>query len=153
MLVFATALVLALGATPLMRRLAYRTNMVDQPAGRKLHTTPTPLLGGLAIFAAVLIALFVFGDRFYVSQVAGILIGASLISFLGLWDDRYSLPPWLKLAGQLLPVVVLILTGVQISIFPYQWLNIVITGVWVLFITNAVNFLDNMDGLSAGVSP
>ena len=117
-----------------------------------MHTTPTPLLGGLAIYAAVLIALFVFGDRFYVSQVAGILIGATLISFLGLWDDRYSLPPWLKLAGQLLPVVVLILTGVQISIFPYQWLNIAITAVWVLFITNAVNFLDNMDGLSAGVS-
>ena len=152
MLIFAAALTLAVAGTPVARRLAVRTNMVDRPTKRKSHMAPTPMLGGLAIYAAVLLALILFGDRFYVHQVAGIVIGASLISFLGLWDDRMPLPAGAKLLGQLLPVVVLIVTGVQVAIFDSQTLNIIITIIWVLFITNAVNFLDNMDGLSAGVS-
>jgi len=152
MLIFTAALTLALAATPVARRLAMRTNMVDQPTLRKTHVTPTPMLGGLAIYAAVLLALIIFGDRFYVHQVAGIIIGASLISFLGLWDDRMPLPAWAKLLGQVAPVIVLIMTGVQVSIFRSPALNIVSTLIWVLFITNAVNFLDNMDGLSAGVA-
>ncbi len=152
MLIFTAALTLALAATPIARRLAMRTNMLDQPAQRKAHVTPTPMLGGLAIYAAVLVALTLFGDKFYIHQVAGIIIGASLISFLGLWDDRMPLPPWAKLIGQIIPVVVLILTGVRVSIFQLPALNILITILWVLFITNAVNFLDNMDGLSAGVT-
>ncbi len=152
MLIFAAALTLAVAGTPVARRLAVRTNMVDRPTRRKSHVTPTPMLGGLAIYAAVLLALILFGDKFYVHQVAGIVIGASLISFLGLWDDRMPLPPWAKLLGQTLPVMVLIVTGVHVSILESQVLNIIITILWVLFITNAVNFLDNMDGLSAGVS-
>lgn len=152
MLIFTAALTLALAATPVARRLAVHTNMVDKPTQRKTHVTPTPMLGGLAIYTAVLLALIIFGDRFYVHQVAGIIIGASLISFLGLWDDRMPLPAWAKLLGQVAPVIVLIMTGVQVSIFPSPALNIAITLIWVLFITNAVNFLDNMDGLSAGVA-
>ncbi len=152
MLIFTAALALALAATPAARKLAVRTNMVDQPAQRKAHLTPTPLLGGLAIYAAVLLALILFGDKFYVHQVAGIIIGATLISFLGLWDDRMPLPAWGKLLGQVIPALVLVLTGVKVSIFPWEMVNVLVTIVWVLFITNAVNFLDNMDGLSAGVA-
>ncbi len=152
MLIFTAALTLALAVTPAARKLAVRTHMMDQPAQRKEHLTPTPLLGGLAIYAAVLLALIAFGDRFYVHQVAGIIIGATLISFLGLWDDRTPLPAWAKLLGQLIPAFTLILTGVQVHIFPRDILNITVTLLWILFITNAVNFLDNMDGLSAGVS-
>jgi len=152
MLIFTAALTLALAATPVARRLAVRTNMVDRPSQRKTHLSPTPLLGGVAIYAAVLLALILFGDKFYVHQVAGIVIGASLISFLGLWDDRTPLPAWAKLLGQVIPVAVLIMTGVQVSIFQTPALNIAATLLWVLFITNAVNFLDNMDGLSAGVA-
>lgn len=152
LLIFLTALTLALGATPLARRLAFRTDMVDRPGGRKFHANPTPMLGGLAIYAAVILALILFHEAFYVNQVAGILIGATLISFLGLWDDRSALPAWAKLLGQAIPVIALVLTGVQISIFSSPVLNIAITFIWVLLITNAVNFLDNMDGLSAGVA-
>ena len=152
MLIFTAALTLALATTPVARRLAVRTNMVDKPSQRKSHLSPTPLLGGAAIYAAVLLALIIFGDKFYVHQVAGIVIGASLISFLGLWDDRTPLPAWAKLLGQMIPALVLIMTGVQVSIFHSPALNIIVTILWVLFITNAVNFLDNMDGLSAGVA-
>ncbi|NOZ50186.1 MAG: undecaprenyl/decaprenyl-phosphate alpha-N-acetylglucosaminyl 1-phosphate transferase [Chloroflexi bacterium] len=151
-LIFAAALILALGVTPLARRLAFRTDMVDRPDQRKTHTQPTPLLGGVAIYAAVILALILLGDRFYVHQVAGIFIGATFISFLGLWDDRVALPAKLKLLGQILPAIALILTGVQITIFALPLLNLLLTLLWVLFITNAVNFLDNMDGLSAGVA-
>jgi UDP-GlcNAc:undecaprenyl-phosphate GlcNAc-1-phosphate transferase len=152
MLIFAAALTLALAATPVARRLAVHTNMVDQPSQRKTHVSPTPMLGGLAILAAVLLALILFGDKFYVHQVAGIVIGATLISFLGLWDDRTPLPAWIKLLGQVIPAVILTMTGVRVSIFGLPALNIAVTLIWVLFITNAVNFLDNMDGLSAGVA-
>ncbi len=151
-LIFLAALALAVGGTPLARRLAFRSGMVDAPSGRKYHSAPTPLLGGAAIYAACILAIILFGDRFYVRQAAGIVIGASLISFLGFWDDRWALPALVKLLGQLLPAIVLVITGVQVAIFPAPWLNILLTLLWVLFITNAVNFLDNMDGLSAGVA-
>ena len=152
MLIFTAALTLTLAATPVARRLAVRTNMIDKPSQRKSHLSPTPLLGGASIYAAVLLALIIFGDKFYVHQVAGIVIGASLISFLGLWDDRTPLSAWAKLLGQMIPTLVLIMTGVKVSIFHSPALNIIVTILWVLFITNAVNFLDNMDGLSAGVA-
>ncbi len=152
MLIFGAALTVALGVTPMARRLAFRTNMVDRPGGRKFHANPTPLLGGLAIYAAVIGALLLFGDHFYVGEVAAIIIGATLISTLGFWDDRVSLPPWAKLLGQTIPVAVLVVAGVRISLFPSPILNIAATFLWVLFITNAVNFLDNMDGLTAGVA-
>lgn len=152
MLIFTAALALALAATPAARKLAVHTHMVDQPAQRKTHLTPTPLLGGLAIYAAALLALILFGDKFYVHQVAGIIIGGTLISFLGLWDDRTPLPPWAKLLGQVIPAWILVLTGVRVSIFSWETINVAVTVAWMLFITNAVNFLDNMDGLSAGVA-
>ncbi len=152
LLILASALCLAIAVTPLARRVAYHSGMIDRPAARKQHTIPTPLLGGAAIYLAFVISLLLLGDRFYVSQVAGILLGATLVSFLGLWDDRRPLGPSIKLSGQIVAALVLVLTDVRVSVTPWPWLNIVITLVWVVGITNAVNFLDNMDGLSAGIA-
>jgi UDP-GlcNAc:undecaprenyl-phosphate GlcNAc-1-phosphate transferase len=98
LLIVASALFLAVAVTPLARRIAFRAGMIDQPAARKQHAIPTPLLGGAAIYLAFVISLFILGDRFYVNQVAGILLGATLVSFLGLWDDRHPLRPGVKLA-------------------------------------------------------
>jgi UDP-GlcNAc:undecaprenyl-phosphate GlcNAc-1-phosphate transferase len=151
-LILLAALVLVIGVTPLAQRVARRVGMVDKPSARKQHTVPTPLLGGAAIFIAVILALILLGDRFYVNQIVGIALGATLISFLGLWDDRRGLSPWVKLLGQFLAAGVLVITDVQISVFPWPWVNIAVTLVWVVFITNAMNLLDNMDGLSAGVA-
>jgi UDP-GlcNAc:undecaprenyl-phosphate GlcNAc-1-phosphate transferase len=152
LLILASALFLAIAVTPLARRIAYRAGMIDQPAARKQHAIPTPLLGGAAIYLAFIISLLILGDRFYVNQVAGILLGATLVSFLGLWDDRHPLRPGLKLAGQFLAAMILVITDVRVNATPWLWLNIAITLVWVVGITNAVNFLDNMDGLSAGIA-
>jgi UDP-GlcNAc:undecaprenyl-phosphate GlcNAc-1-phosphate transferase len=151
MLIFASALALAVGGTPVMRRMALRLGIIDQPNARKIHVNPIPLLGGVAIYGAFIAALLLFGDRFRLNELISILVGASLMSFLGVWDDRRSLSPLLKLAGQFLAASILVLTGVRIGTFPWEWVNVAITLGWVVVITNALNLLDNMDGLSGGV--
>lgn len=151
LLVFASALLMTVGSTPLIRRVALRLGVVDQPSARKIHVDPMPLLGGVAIYGACIAALLLFGNRFRLNELVSILVGASLVSFLGLWDDRRSLSPLLKLAGQLLAASLLVLSGVYIGTFRWEVLNIVVTLGWVVVITNAMNLLDNMDGLSGGI--
>jgi len=151
LLIIAAALGLAAGATPLARQLGRRLGILDQPSGRKVHTIATPRLGGVAIFGAFILTLVFFGDRFYVNQVVGIFLGATLVSFLGLWDDRRSLPAWAKLLGQIAAALILLLSGVQISVLRQPLLNGAATVFWVVFITNSLNLLDNMDGLAGGV--
>lgn len=151
LLIFAGALVVAMSATPVARRLALRLGVTDQPSPRKLHLNPIPLLGGVAIYGAFILAILVFGNRFRLQEAFSILVGASLVSFLGVWDDRRSLSPLFKLLGQILAASILILTGVYIGTFPWEWANVVVTLGWILVITNAMNLLDNMDGLSGGV--
>jgi UDP-GlcNAc:undecaprenyl-phosphate/decaprenyl-phosphate GlcNAc-1-phosphate transferase len=152
LLILFSALMLAMVTTPLAKRAAFRFGIIDKPSPRKVHAVPTPLLGGAAIFAAVILALVVLGDPFYVSQVVGIFLGATFMSFMGLWDDRRSLSPWVKLLGQFAAAGILILTDVKIELFPWEPLNYLATALWVVGITNAMNLLDNMDGLSGGVS-
>ncbi len=151
MLIFASALVLAIGGTPVARYVALRLGIIDQPGERKIHINPIPLLGGVAIYGACIAALLLFGNRFRLNELVGILVGASLVSFLGVWDDRHSLSPFLKLAGQFLAASILVLTGVRIGTFPWPALNIALTLLWVVVITNSLNLLDNMDGLSGGI--
>jgi len=151
MLIFASALIVAVGGTPVVRRLALRLGVIDQPSARKVHVTPMPLLGGLAIYAAFVAALLLFGNRYGLTELISILVGASLMSFLGVWDDRRTLSPWLKLIGQFLAASILAVTGVHIGTFPWEALNIAVTLLWVVAITNSMNLLDNMDGLSGGI--
>jgi UDP-GlcNAc:undecaprenyl-phosphate GlcNAc-1-phosphate transferase len=152
LLVFVAALVFAVGATPIARRAAFALGLLDQPDARKVHAAPMPLLGGIAIYFAFIAALLLFSDAFYVNQVVGILLGATWVSFLGVWDDWRGLRPVIKLGGQALGVVILLVTGVQVEFLRNPALNTVVTAAWMLGITNAVNFLDNMDGLSGGVA-
>ncbi len=159
LILFLLSLGLALGGTPLAGRLALRTGMVDAPSARKVHLSPVPLLGGLAIFVAFmsgLLGLSYLFLPFYIPQLAAILLGATVISFFGLWDDKWGLRPLYKLGAQVLVAGWLVLTGVQIEFLhalPFaDVLNVAATILWVVAITNAINFIDNMDGLSSGVS-
>jgi UDP-GlcNAc:undecaprenyl-phosphate GlcNAc-1-phosphate transferase len=151
LLIFASALVLAIGGTPIARRIALRLGVIDQPHARKIHINPIPLLGGVAIYGSFIAALLLFGNRYRLNELVSILVGASLMSFLGMWDDRHSLHPLLKLLGQFLAASILVLTGVRIGTFSWEALNIAVTLGWVVVITNSMNLLDNMDGLSGGV--
>lgn len=149
--VFVSGLVLAVIGTPLARKLGIRLDAVDEPdPSRRVHTVPTPRLGGLAILLSTLIAGMLLGGIF--NELSGILAGAILVSFLGLWDDRFTLGAWAKLLGQFVAVGFLIFTGVQVRAFDPPILDIVVTIMWMIGITNALNLLDNMDGLSGGIA-
>jgi UDP-GlcNAc:undecaprenyl-phosphate GlcNAc-1-phosphate transferase len=150
-LIFASAFILALGATPVTRRIASRLGIVDRPDARRVHLAPVPLLGGIAIYLGFIVALLLFGEGWVVSQAIGILVGATIVSFLGIWDDRWGVRPVLKLSGQATAAGILIISGVQVSFLPHPALNMAVTLLWMVGITNALNLLDNMDGLSGGV--
>ena len=151
-LIFATAFVFAVSVTPIARRIALRAGVVDQPSARKIHVRPMPLLGGVAIYIAFVLALIIFADRFFISQIVGIFIGATWVSFLGVWDDRAGLSAGAKLLGQFLGALIMIATGIGVDLFHQPLLDGAITVLWVVGITNAMNLLDNMDGLSGGVA-
>jgi len=102
MLIFASALNRGGGRNAGGAAAGVAAGVIDQPSARKVHVTPMPLLGGLAIYAAFVAALLLFGNRYGLTELISILVGASLMSFLGVWDDRRTLSPWLKLIGQFL---------------------------------------------------
>lgn len=151
-LMAATALVFAVVAMPLVRRAAWRFGFVDQPSFRKVHSVPVPRLGGVAIYLGFFAALAMLGNRYRIQEVIGILIGATLVSVIGGIDDRSPVRPLPKLAVQAVAAGIVIFSGVRVNVFDAVWLNVVVTVVWLLGITNALNFLDNMDGLSGGIA-
>lgn len=151
-LIFASALLLVIGATPGAKWVALKFGIIDRPATRKIHTTPIPRFGGIAMYGAVVVALLVFGERFRINQLVSILIGATWVSFLGTWDDRWGLRPMLKFAGQIVAAIILIVTDVQVQFLRSDILNWAVTIAWVVGLTNAINLLDNMDGLSGGIA-
>jgi UDP-GlcNAc:undecaprenyl-phosphate GlcNAc-1-phosphate transferase len=152
LLILASALIIAISIMPLVRRMALRWGFIDQPDARKVHTRPTPRLGGAAIYLGCIAALLTFSDRFYVPQLVSIFVGATLVSFLGVWDDRQGLRPLLKLLGQVVATGILVASGIQVGFLPNAALNLAATFLWMVGITNALNLLDNMDGLSGGVA-
>jgi UDP-GlcNAc:undecaprenyl-phosphate GlcNAc-1-phosphate transferase len=140
--------------TPLMRLVALRFEILDHPQGRKIHDNSTPLLGGAAIviaFTASFIANMVL-DR----AIAVLLAGGIVVAFVGFLDDWKGVPATLKLLIQVFVVLALISHGIMLDLFPIRtlwgfWLNLVFTVIWIVGITNAMNFFDGMDGLAAGL--
>src|SRR4051812_31628062 len=137
--------------------LARRAGMVDWPRERGLAEQPTPLLGGLAIYAGVAVAGLLFlpsTDRWH----AG-LAGATVITIVGAIDDWRDLSPGWKLAGQFLAALILVLDGVVVRTFTLPFIGRVVLGdaaeivtlIGLIAIVNAVNFTDGVDGLAAGV--
>ena len=151
LLMAASALIIAIGGTPLVRYAAMQLGILDQPSARKVHHAPVPLMGGAAIYIAFIAALAIWGERSYVNEVVGIFVGATLVSLVGALDDSRGVGSYLKLAIQIAAAAILILSGVQVRLFN-GFMDIVLTLLWVVGITNAFNLLDNMDGLSAGVA-
>jgi UDP-GlcNAc:undecaprenyl-phosphate/decaprenyl-phosphate GlcNAc-1-phosphate transferase len=158
---FAGALMASLTVTPVMRRAALRLGMLDVPTARKTHPDPVPYLGGMAILLAFVVAVvvggfvagdFVGGAQGAFPQLAAILGGGLLLAGLGLWDDLRTLPVWVRLLVEVGLGVLLYQAGVRVQLFHGDLLDLLLTLGWVVGITNAVNFLDNMDGLSVGIS-
>lgn len=154
--VFGVTLALSLGMTPLALRWAVRRQILDHPSEIKVQASPVPYLGGLAIvvsFAlAVLVAALVRPPTSGLDQLAVILGLGVLLSVVGLLDDLRGLSPWLRLGVEVLAGVVLWATPAGGQLFGSGILQLLVTVVWVVALTNALNFLDNMDGLTAGVA-
>lgn len=154
---FLVALVAATLLTPLAARLARRVGAVDAVKDRGLASEATPLLGGLAIFAAVLVAALLFIPM--TTPMRGILAGAALITVVGALDDWRELGAGTKLAGQVAAALVLVLSGVTVEAVTVPFLGRlefgelgdVLTLVGIVGLMNVVNFSDGIDGLAAGV--
>lgn len=142
--------------TPLSRWLARRLGMVNAPRQDRFSMSATPLLGGLAIYSGMVLALVLAspGNYWIDNLLEGIAIvgGASFMALVGLLDDRYNLKPWQKFGAQFAAGLAVALAGVRIDVTNIDLINIALTMFWVVALTNALNFLDNMDGLTAGVT-
>lgn len=150
-LTFALAFLLSLYGVPLARHAALQFNIVDRPDGLlKLQAEPVPYLGGLAVYLAFLISLALTFE--FRHEALGLILGGTLMVMLGLIDDFGVLKPWPKLIGQLIAVFVLIRSGIRIEIAALpDWLDLLLTVVWMVGIINAINIIDVMDGLAGGV--
>ena len=179
LLVMSATFALSIALVPVSRALAHRLGAMDRPGPRKVHLDPTPRTGGVAVFvsfAAVVVAGSLlaphlgesgifrqqFGSALALLQeayrvqgkLAALAIGSALAFAVGFADDvmgdRFHVVA--KAAGQLLAALFLVLGDVRVSFLPFEWMNIVVTVLWIVGITNAFNLLDNMDGLCAGVA-
>lgn len=144
--------------------LAKQLNLLDIPgsAPHKAHARPMPLAGGLLVVSVLFLAALVF-RQWLSREILAVLLGAIVIFSFGVWDDRKGLSAGPKLAGQLIASAILIALGVQvqfmtifstagyISTLVAQLLNIFITLFWLIGITNALNMIDSMDGIVAGL--
>jgi UDP-GlcNAc:undecaprenyl-phosphate GlcNAc-1-phosphate transferase len=149
LLIFGTSLFSALLLTPLAKRVALHLDFVDRPGGRKIHTTVIPLLGGLAIYGAFWLALAMSMPH-HLQQLTALVVAGTLVMLLGLWDDRNGMSPQTKLVGQTVAAVLVIIAGIHFDITPFPVFDVLLSVLWIVGLSNAVNLLDNMDGLSGG---
>ena len=177
--VFDVSFVLALLLTPLFKRLSFQWGFIDQPdQERKIHTEAMPLLGGLAVFCAFAInvvfnylivlpfastvdlpfidmpdvKMYLDGAFSVWPKLLVIVVGGGLMIALGLYDDKYELSARKKFAAQVVIASLVALAGMRVTVFIHSTVvSFVLTVLWIVTITNAMNFLDNMDGLCAGI--
>ena len=160
-LAFVVAFIVAVALTPLTARLGRRVGAVDQPRERGLSEHPTPLLGGLAILAAVLVSSLIFIDPGVADdeKIRGILAGAILVTLVGALDDRFDLPAAIKFTGQIVAATIPVVAGVEVANITLPFIGAVdlgsagapLTVLGIVFVINVVNFSDGVDGLAAGV--
>ena len=160
MIAFGVALIASLSLTVPVRQLALHLGLVDQPGPRKVHLTPIPLLGGLAIYLGFVLALIVTTPGPTWTQILGILAGATLVALAGFLDDSGMLHHQVKLfAAMPLAAVILLVSGIRARVFSDfvagprgAFLDSCLTILWVVGITAAFSILDHMDGLCAGIA-
>jgi len=146
----AASAMLALVLTPIVRAFARRIGMIAKPKSDRWHKKPTAMLGGVAIWLSVLIGYFVFVPS---SPYGWVILGASTFLFLvGLADDLLDTKPYQKLVGQVMGSAFVIYYGLSLPWTRSSAVNVALTIFWLIGITNAVNLLDNMDGLAPGIA-
>ena len=144
---------------PIIKKVAIHVNAMDEPNARKIHKVPMPRLGGLAIYLAFLFGYMLYGE--VSTQMLSILIGGFLLILVGFIDDIKSVPARYKLVVQIIAATIVVLYGdlsfSEVSVFGYKiyfnefWGSLA-SIVFIVAITNAINLIDGMDGLAAGIS-
>jgi UDP-GlcNAc:undecaprenyl-phosphate GlcNAc-1-phosphate transferase len=150
-----------MAATPYAKAMSMKVGAIDFPRQRGMHKEPIPRMGGIAIVLGFLVAMGVsacFMSEMRTTQFLGFIIGLVIIVIAGMLDDIYSLRPRAKFAVQIVAALVVIFSGTRIDFFFYpfravlDWFSFPITLLWIVGVTNAVNIIDGLDGLAAGVS-
>lgn len=162
---FIMAFIIASISTPLAKKIAFKIGAVAPPKEIGMHKVTMPLGGGMSIylgFTLTILILVNYIDTIHLNRLAGLLIGATLITVVGLLDDIYELSPKLRIIFQVFAALIVIATGTSITAISVPFLESgqiefgifsnVITLFWIVGITNAVNLIDGLDGLAAGVS-
>lgn len=157
------AFVISIVVTPFVKKFAMFTGVISIPKDdRRVHKKPMPLLGGLSIYAAFLVTVFLKKGNITIWEW-GVVLGATIIVIGGFLDDKYEIKPWQKLFFQIAAACCLIGFGDRIKLLtnpfynmnPYididLWISIPFTMIWIIGITNALNLIDGLDGLAAGV--
>ncbi|ASK62135.1 undecaprenyl-phosphate alpha-N-acetylglucosaminyl 1-phosphate transferase [Virgibacillus phasianinus] len=151
--------IVSLIMTPFVKKLAIRVGAVDQPNARKIHKNVMPRLGGLAIILSSLLGIVLFMPE--PTTAWPIISGAIIITAVGVLDDLLELPAKVKLSGQVLAAIVSVAGGIQIEFITIPFgekiefdylVSIPLTIIWIVGVTNAINLIDGLDGLAAGVS-
>ena len=148
---FALALLLSVSITAVVRRVAVRAALVDAPRGDRWHRRPVPRLGGIAIYVAFTATLLLIHRPAVTPAMLGLLIGGAAIFLIGLVDDLRRLENRTKLILLIVCAVIPAIAGIRFTFFPVL-LGVPLAVVWILGVTNAFNWLDNMDGVAAGVA-
>jgi UDP-GlcNAc:undecaprenyl-phosphate GlcNAc-1-phosphate transferase len=152
--IFLLSMSLSAGTIPLCHWAALRLGIIDRPDDRKRHPRPTPKLGGVAVYAAMMGALA--ANSILLQGMGAIVIASTLILAIGLLDDWRNVPAGWRLIGQLAAVGVVAASGQLLTLFPQtllgQTANIVVTALWIVGITNAFNFFDGLDGLAGSLT-
>ncbi|MDX8388414.1 MAG: MraY family glycosyltransferase [Ghiorsea sp.] len=154
MLLFCSSLLLTYALMPSVIRFATSIDALDYPDARRVHSQPTPRIGGLAVIIAVNAVLFF--NFNYSLEFKGVVISALIVGLLSLWDDVNELSASIKLAGQIAAISILMYCGVVIQFAPDTWwgnvLEYTVTALWIIGITNAFNFLDGINGLATSLA-
>jgi UDP-GlcNAc:undecaprenyl-phosphate/decaprenyl-phosphate GlcNAc-1-phosphate transferase len=156
-----TSCLIAAGLTPLARELALKVGAVDLPSPRKIHRAATPLLGGVAVYLAFLVALLanvrgIAHPLILTDGTLGMLIGGTVLFLVGIRDDIREVPALTKMLVQVAAAGIVVASGKLLTPFPHgpmgDALNVSLTVLWIVGITNAFNFFDGMDGLATGLA-
>lgn len=162
---FFMAFILSAALTPLVRIIATRKGWIAQPKSDRWHKKPTALMGGIAIFGALLLPILLFSDfkstfvQFLRAEAliqtpsiaATICVGATFLFIVGLVDDLRNIKPHNKLIAQILAASLVVFLGFRLHWLTSLTLDTLATVFWIVGITNAFNLIDNMDGLCAGI--
>ncbi|MBT6047454.1 MAG: hypothetical protein HOG49_11590 [Candidatus Scalindua sp.] len=147
---FFSAFFISISIMPCIIRISHRYGYVAAPKEDRWHKKPTALLGGVGIYISFIIPALIFVPLN--ALTVGVLLCATAMFSLGLYDDLREVKPYTKLIFQIIVTIMVIMVGVKVKIIPLIYIAIPLTVFWIVGITNALNILDNMDGLSSGIA-